>query len=310
MELMAVAPEQDLPDPERDLVLNRWNVTETAHDRTLTMHRAFEAQAARTPDAVALIFENQSLTYADLNARANRAAHVLRDMGVTTGQVVGLCCRRSVDLMVGALAVLKAGGAYLPMDPVYPADRLQHFVEDSGAKVIVTQAAIEPALPRHDAQLLVLDAEPRLTAKPDDNLPDTSGPKDLAYLIYTSGSTGKPKGVMVEHRNVCNFYTGMDAHVPHDGGTWLAVTSLSFDISVLELFWTTARGLTVVLTGDEDRGLISNGPMPRGNGMEFSLYYWGNDDGAGRDKYALLLEGAQFADENGFVAVWTPERHF
>ena len=110
MELMAVAPEQDLPDPERDLVLNRWNVTETAHDRTLTMHRAFEAQAARTPDAVALIFENQSLTYADLNARANRAAHVLRDMGVTTGQVVGLCCRRSVDLMVGALAVLKAGG--------------------------------------------------------------------------------------------------------------------------------------------------------------------------------------------------------
>lgn len=310
LELMAVAPEQDLPDPERDLVLNRWNVTETAHDRTLTMHRAFEAQAARTPDAVALIFENQSLTYADLNARANRAAHVLRDMGVTTGQVVGLCCRRSVDLMVGALAVLKAGGAYLPMDPGYPADRLQHFVEDSGAKVIVTQAAIEPALPRHDAQLLVLDAEPRLTAKPDDNLPDTSGPKDLAYLIYTSGSTGKPKGVMVEHRNVCNFYTGMDAHVPHDGGTWLAVTSLSFDISVLELFWTTARGLTVVLTGDEDRGLISNGPMPRGNGMEFSLYYWGNDDGAGRDKYALLLEGAQFADENGFVAVWTPERHF
>ncbi|SNS38522.1 MupA/Atu3671 family FMN-dependent luciferase-like monooxygenase [Antarctobacter heliothermus] len=310
LELMVVAPEQTLPDHERDLVLNRWNATETAHDRTLTMHRAFERQAARTPDAVALIFENQSLTYADLNVRANQAAHVLRDMGVTKGQVVGLCCRRSIDLMVGALAILKAGGAYLPMDPGYPADRLQHFVQDSGAGVIVTQASVEPFLPRHTAQVLVLDAEPRLASQPTGNLPDTSGPADLAYLIYTSGSTGKPKGVMVEHRNVCNFYTGMDAHIPHDGGTWLAVTSLSFDISVLELFWTTARGLTVVLTGDEDRGLISNGPMPRGNGMEFSLYYWGNDDGAGRDKYALLLEGAQFADEHGFVAVWTPERHF
>ncbi|WP_323767607.1 MupA/Atu3671 family FMN-dependent luciferase-like monooxygenase [Antarctobacter sp.] len=310
LELMAVAPEQALPDDERDMVLNRWNATAVDRTQAQTMHRAFEHQAAQTPEAVALIFENQSLSYGELNARANRAAHLLRDMGVTKGQVVGLCCRRSVDLMVGALAILKAGGAYLPMDPGYPADRLQHFVEDSGASVIVTQAAVEPALPRHNAQLLVLDAEPRLTAQSDHNLTDTSGPEDLAYLIYTSGSTGKPKGVMVEHRNVCNFYTGMDAHIPHDGGTWLAVTSLSFDISVLELFWTTARGLTVVLTGDEDRGLISNGPMPRGNGMEFSLYYWGNDDGAGRDKYALLLEGAQFADENGFVAVWTPERHF
>ena len=310
LELMAVAPEQPLPEAERDLVLNRWNATDTDHDRALTMHRAFEAQVARTPDAVALIFENQSLSYAELNARANRAAHLLADMGVTKGQVVGLCCRRSVDLMVGALAILKAGGAYLPMDPGYPADRLQHFVQDSGARVIVTQASIEPSLPRHDAQVLVLDAEPRLTAQKDGNLPDTSGPEDLAYLIYTSGSTGKPKGVMVEHRNVCNFYIGMDAHIPHEGGIWLAVTSLSFDISVLELFWTTARGLSVVLTGDADRGLISNGPMPRGKGMEYSIYYWGNDDGAGRDKYALLLEGAKFADENGFVAVWTPERHF
>ncbi|MGP6089426.1 MupA/Atu3671 family FMN-dependent luciferase-like monooxygenase [Antarctobacter jejuensis] len=310
LELMAAAPEAGLPDAERDLVLNRWNNTTKDHDRTLTMHHVFEAQVTKSPDAVALIFEDTMLTYADLNARANRAAHLLRDMGVAPGQVVGLCCRRSIDLMVGALAILKAGGAYLPMDPSYPADRLQHFVEDSGAQVIVTQAAVEPSLPRHEAQLLVLDAEPRLDVQPGENLPDTSGPEDLAYLIYTSGSTGKPKGVMVEHRNVCNFYKGMDAHIPRDGGTWLAVTSLSFDISVLELFWTSARGLTVVLTGDEDRALISKGPMPRGGGMEYSIYYWGNDDGAGRDKYALLLEGAQFADENGFVAVWTPERHF
>jgi natural product biosynthesis luciferase-like monooxygenase protein len=310
LELTAVSPDVTLPEAEREMVLNHWNATEVPQAEVLTMHRAFEAQVARTPDAVALIFEDQRLTYDDLNARANQAAHALRAMGVAPGQVVGLCCRRSVDLLVGALAILKAGGAYLPMDPAYPADRLQHFVEDSGAPVIVTQARVAPSLPRHDAQVLVLDAAPTLSRQPVSNLPDTSGPEDLAYLIYTSGSTGKPKGVMIEHRNVHNFYTGMDAHIPHDSGTWLAVTSLSFDISVLELFWTTARGLTVVLTGDEDRALISKGPMPRGSGMEYSIYYWGNDDGAGRDKYRLLLEGAQFADDNGFVAVWTPERHF
>ncbi|KUF10174.1 MupA/Atu3671 family FMN-dependent luciferase-like monooxygenase [Pseudoponticoccus marisrubri] len=321
LELAAAAPGGDLPEDERDMVLNRWNATGTDHDRSLTMQRAFEAQVAQTPEAVALVFEDRRVTYADLDAQANRAAHLLREMGVRPGQVVGLCCRRSVDLMVGALAILKAGGAYLPMDPAYPADRLQHFVEDSGAAVIVTQAGVEPMLPPHRADLLVLDAEPRLAAQPATPPAPTSGPEDLAYLIYTSGSTGKPKGVMIEHRNVLNFYTGMDAHVPHatgatrDGfgpaGTWLAVTSLSFDISVLELFWTTARGFTVVMSSDEDRGLISKGPMRRGgSGMQFSLYYWGNDDGVGRDKYTLLLDGARFADENGFIAVWTPERHF
>ncbi|WP_296645174.1 AMP-binding protein, partial [Roseinatronobacter sp.] len=125
-------------------------------------------------------------------------------------------------------------------------------------------------------------------------------------------STGRPKGVMVEHRNVVNFCIGMDARIPHKpGDTWLAVTSLSFDISVLELFWTLARGLKLVLSSDETRALVSNGPVNvTGKGMEFSLYYWGNDDGAGRDKYKLLLEGAKFADQNGFCAVWTPERHF
>ncbi len=301
-----------LPAVEREVVLGKWNQTSKAVDLSLTMHRAFEGQVARTPWATALIFEDAQLSYAELNARANRAAHVLVGMGVVPGEVVGLCCRRSIDLMVGALAILKAGAAYLPMDPSYPADRLRHFVEDSMARVIVTQAMLEPELPPHDAQILALDAEPRLADAPADNLGETAGPEDLAYLIYTSGSTGKPKGVMVEHRNAINFYAGMDDVVAHDPpGTWLAVTSLSFDISVLELFYTTARGFTVVLTSDENRALISNGPLRvDSTGMDFSIYYWGNDDGSGRDKYRLLLEGAKFADENGFVAVWTPERHF
>lgn len=301
-----------LPEAERAMVIDLWNATGVAHDRDLTVQAAFEAQAAKTPEAVALVFEEQSLSFADLDARANRAAQVLQAMGVGPGVVVGLCTRRSIDLLVGALGILKAGGAYLPLDPAYPAERLQHYIADSGAPVIVTQSALAMTLPEHEAQLLLLDADPRLSQAPTSRPEVTSGPEDIAYLIYTSGSTGTPKGVMVEHRNVVNFFTGMDAVVPHESaGTWLAVTSLSFDISVLELFYTLARGFKVVLTSDEDRGLISNGPMPLSDArMEFSLYYWGNDDGAGRDKYRLLLEGAKFGDRNGFCAVWTPERHF
>ncbi|MCT4608303.1 MAG: LLM class flavin-dependent oxidoreductase [Pelagimonas sp.] len=312
LEYTAKSPDQLLPESERHDVLHRWNATNVDHDRAQTMQSAFEAQVDKTPDATALIFENQQLSYAELNARANRAAHVLRDMGVKPGAIVGLYMRRSVDLLVGALAVLKAGGAYLPMDPAYPKDRLRHFVDDSQAAVIITQATLEAELPPHQADILVLDAEPRLANAPSDNPQTSCSADDLAYLIYTSGSTGKPKGVMLEHRNVLNFYTGMDAQIDHaDGGTWLAVTSLSFDISVLELFWTTARGLTVVLSSDEDRALVSSGAMPKPDlSMDFSIYYWGNDDGVGRDKYRLLLEGAQFADQNGFKAVWTPERHF
>ena len=310
----AAAPEtlvEDLPlmpAAERDLVLHGWNATARDHDRTLTMHAAFEAQVAQTPDAVALVCDDDSLTYAALNARANRIAHVLGQMGVTRGTLVGLCAGRSTDMVAGALGILKAGAAYVPMDPAYPADRITLYAEDSGCPVIVTQAHLTAGLP--PVPHLVMDADPRLAAAPVTN-PDTkAAPDDLAYMIYTSGSTGRPKGVMIEHRNVSNFFAGMDDRIGTAPGIWLAVTSLSFDISVLELFWTLARGFKVVLTSDENRTLVSNGAIGSAQGMEFSLYYWGNDDGPGPKKYELLLEGAKFADQNGFCAVWTPERHF
>jgi natural product biosynthesis luciferase-like monooxygenase protein len=301
--------ELDLISPADAAILARINATDAPFD-ALTLAEMFEAQVARTPDAVALVFDRQSLTYADLNARANRAAHVLRAMGVGPDVPVALCTRRSPDLLIGALAILKAGGAYVPMDPAYPADRLAHFLTDSAAPVIVTQTALVPSLPPHSAELLVLDADARLADAPTTNPEPAAGPDNLAYLIYTSGSTGLPKGVMVEHRNVANFFAGMDAHIRHDPpGVWLALTSLSFDISVLELFWTLARGFKVVLTGEEGRLALSSGAAPSG-GMGFGLFYWGNDDGPGPRKYELLLEGAKFADTHGFTAVWTPERHF
>ncbi|MCF8511768.1 MAG: LLM class flavin-dependent oxidoreductase [Rhodobacteraceae bacterium] len=296
-----------LTEAERALVLGGHNATLSPRN-LIPMHHAFEAQVAKTPDAVALVCEGQSLSYSQLNARANKVAHVLIDMGVGPGTLVGLCTRRSLDLLVAALGIHKAGGAYVPMDPAYPAERLALFLEDSACPVVVTQSGI--ALPPHGAKVLELDTDGRIPAAAATNPDSGVTAADLAYMIYTSGSTGRPKGVMVEHRNVANFFTGMDARIGPEPGVWLAVTSLSFDISVLELFWTLARGFKVVLSSDENRALVSSGRIASAKKMDFSLYYWGNDDGQGPKKYELLLEGARFADSHGFVAVWTPERHF
>ncbi|WP_432816799.1 MupA/Atu3671 family FMN-dependent luciferase-like monooxygenase [Sulfitobacter sp. JB4-11] len=298
-----------LPDSETALLAG-WNETARDFDRG-TIHAAFEAQVAATPDAEALACEGDSLTYAALNARANQLAHVLRAKGVVAGTPVGLYTARGIDLLIGTLGILKAGGAYVPLDPAYPADRIAHYITDSATPVIVTQSGLVGSLPAHQAQVVELGGSEQADA-PEDNPDPVSGPDDLAYLIYTSGSTGTPKGVMVSHGNVANFFAGMDDRIDHKtGDVWLAVTSLSFDISVLELFWTLSRGFKLVLAGDESRTLVSNGPIvDSGKHMDFNLFYWGNDDGVGPKKYELLLEGAKFADAHGFNAIWTPERHF
>ena len=304
-------PGATLPPAELAQITLGWNATATDYDQAQCIHEQFEAQATRTPAAMALHFEGQSFSYAHLNACANKVAHALRQLGVGPGTLVGLYVRRSAELLIGALAIQKAGGAYVPLDPAYPADRIALYIEDSGCPVILTLSDMVANLPAHTAQILTFD-DPLVSAAAELNPQSGVKPTDLAYLIYTSGSTGRPKGVMIEHRNVSNFFTGMDARISYSPpGIWLAVTSLSFDISVLELFWTLARGFTVVMSGDDSRALVSSGTnASTGKGMEFSLFYWGNDDGVGRDKYKLLLEGAKFADQNQFVAVWTPERHF
>ena len=279
------------------------------YDRSLTLPAAILAQAGKAPKHTAVIAAEAGISYADLTARAARIAQVLRQMGIGRGSLVGLACRRGADMVAGAIGIQLAGAAYVPMDPAYPADRLALYAEDSGCAVIVTESAVAGDLP-HGPTHLVLDADPRIAAA-QPVAPD-GGPTadDPAYVIYTSGSTGRPKGVVVTHRNVMNFFAGMDDTLGTDPGTWLAVTSLSFDISVLELFWTLTRGFTVVVADDASRTSPSGGTTVSSRKMDFSLYYWGNDDGAGPRKYELLLEGAKFADANGFCAVWTPERHF
>ena len=303
---MSVLPALGLT--ERHLVLEAWNATDGVIPEG-TIDTAIAHHAAENPGATALICGDERLSHAELDARANRMARVLRDMGAGPGQRIGLHLRRSAGMVVAALAVLKTGAAYVPLDPSYPPERLALYLEDSDAALVISDAGGASALPQRAARVLHLD-DPRIAQAASTPLAPRATPEDLAYLIFTSGSTGRPKGVMIEHRHVMNFFAAMDARVPHaPGDVLLAVTSISFDISVLELFWTLSRGLTVVIQGEAERLLTSSGAQARTAGPSLSLFYWGHEDGDGAD-YRLLMEGARFADAHGFEAVWTPERHF
>jgi amino acid adenylation domain-containing protein len=243
-----------VPASEAHLMLAEWNDTDlpVPHDRCI--HDLIADQVHRTPERVAVRFDDDSLTYDELDAAANRLAHRLRALGVGPDTIVGVHLRRSAKLPVTLLGIHRAGGAYLPLDPAYPADRLAFMVRDAGVAVIVTEEAVRGTLDANGATLLSLDGDGAALAAGPATPPVTGAmPRHLAYVIYTSGSTGTPKGVMVEHRNTVNFFTGMDARIGTGPGTWLAVTSLSFDISVLELLWTLARGFTVVIHREDDR---------------------------------------------------------
>ena len=220
--------------------------------RHLTIAQSFEEQAARTPEAIALVFQNEPMTYRQLDERSNQLAHYLQMLGVQQETLVGVLMERSQELMVALLAVLKAGGAYVPLDPGYPSDRIAFLIEDSQAAFILTTESICATLPAVSARVVCVDEKSSAIASQSmDPVACLASEKDLMYVIYTSGSTGKPKGVMVEHRNVQSFFTAMDQVLGTTPGVWLAVTSISFDISVLELFWTLTRGFQVVLHGDE-----------------------------------------------------------
>lgn len=313
----------------RRRILEDWNATAVDVPAEMCIHQAFEQQVDRTPDVTAVIFEDQAISYRALDERANQLAFLLIDLGVGPDQLVGVHVNRGIDLLVSIIAVQKAGGAYVPLDPIYPSERIEHMIRDSRCRVILTDAVARGTLPvDNDPSIAVVRVDTdrhRYDSRPTVRPNVVVQPHHLAYCIYTSGSTGLPKGVLVEHGNVTNFFAGMDDVVAHElPATWFAVTSLSFDISVLELLYTLTRGFSVVVYVDRDRPadehpastvaattpLLVDGDAAAP--MEFSLFYFSGDeaDGQGADKYRLLLEGAKWADDHGFCAVWTPERHF
>ena len=303
-----------VPKAEQDLLLQAFQNTHRDSVDVSCIHELFAAQVDRTPDATALVFRDDSLTYRELNDRSDALALRLQELGVGPDLLVAIAIERSLDMVVGLLAILKAGGAYVPLDPAYPTERLAMMLEDSGARWLLTQRHLQTQLPQHNAAVVIVDDQPDTSAGPTSPTASTT-PTNLAYVIFTSGSTGRPKGVMIEHRNVANFFAGMDERVGTDPGTWLAVTSISFDISVLEIFWTLCRGFETVIQEEGDKAsMLKSQPQTvvSDRPMGFGLFYFAADssNAATTNAYRLMLEGAKFADDNDFVSVWTPERHF
>ncbi|HEX2080603.1 MAG TPA: non-ribosomal peptide synthase/polyketide synthase [Longimicrobium sp.] len=252
-----------LSGDERAQVLDGWNGTDAPYPDDACLHELIERQVERTPDATALVFEGEPLTYAELNRRANRLAHHLGALGVGPDVRVGLCVERSLEMMVGLLAVLKAGGAYVPLDPGYPADRLAYMLADSAPALVLAQARLRDRVEHAGVPVLELDADVPAWAHQPATSPGRGAltPDHLAYVIYTSGSTGRPKGVEVPHRGVVNRLAWMPAFHGLDArDVVLQKTPYSFDVSVWELFWPLAAGARLVIArpdGHRDPAYLS-----------------------------------------------------
>jgi amino acid adenylation domain-containing protein len=241
-----------LPADEKRQLLVEWNDTETHYPQDKCIYELFEEQVERTPDAVAVVFEERQLTYSELNNRANQLARYLKKLGVKAETLVGICLERSLEMVVGLLAILKAGGAYVPLDPNYPSERLAYILSDAQISVMLTQECLQ--IPKHDTQIVYLDTDwSKIAACSEFNfLSNNTTAKNLAYVIYTSGSTGEPKGVQVLHRSIVNFLVSMNKHLElTNQDILLSTTSMSFDIAVLEIFLPISLGSCLVLVSRE-----------------------------------------------------------
>ena len=243
-----------LTEPERHQLLVDWNDTKRDYPKEKCLHELIEAQAERTPDAVAVVFEDKELTYRELNARANQLAHYLKSVGVVPDMLIGVYLERSIEMVVALLGILKAGGAYVPLDPTYPIERLSVMVEDAQLSIIVTQPELIEKLPAHEAQLIALTPYwSQFCGESEENPTPNTDASNLAYVIYTSGSTGKPKGVQIPRSALSNFLHSMSERPGITSqDTLLAVTTLSFDIAGLEIHLPLSLGARVVLMRREN----------------------------------------------------------
>lgn len=246
----------DLPfltEDERQQSVVEWNQTKKECSRK-SLHELIEAQVERTPEATAVVHEEERLSYREMNARANQLAHHLRRLGVRADVLVGICMERSVKMMVALLGILKAGGAYVPLDPAYPEERLALMIKDSGLDVLITKDPLYTKLSRQVEKVVHIDKDwQAVSQESQENLPAQAGPENLAYVIYTSGSTGVPKGVQICHRSLVNLMTSMRTRPGlTEKDSLLAVTTISFDIAALELYLPLIVGASCVLASRED----------------------------------------------------------
>ena len=247
-----------LPEEERRQLLVEWNATDSTYPKDKCMHQLFEMQVKKTPEAVAAEFDGNTMTYEELDQRANRVATYLRKKGVGPESFVGICIERSLDMVVGLLGILKAGGAYVPLDPDYPKERLAYMLESSDAKVLITQESLKDEVPKSNAKVICMDTEWGAIESLDESGESASdevelpSPNNLAYVIFTSGSTGKPKGVQITHRCLVNFLKTMaDKPGFTSNDILLAVTTLSFDIAGLELYLPLITGGKISIVSKE-----------------------------------------------------------
>jgi amino acid adenylation domain-containing protein len=238
-----------LSEDERHLILAEWNQTKVDHPPSQSVHQLFEEQVEKTPLSVALVFEEQQLTYRELNNRANQLAHHLQTIGVKPDTLVGLCAERSLEMIVGVLGILKAGGAYVPLDPGYPPERLAFILDDTQASVILTQEKLVKKLPNRKAQVICLDSDWEAIANnSQENPADAVTPDNLMYVIYTSGSTGQPKGVMIPHRGILNMLHWRQRNFGiTQQDKVLQTIPFSFDPSVWQIFWPLSFGAQLVM---------------------------------------------------------------
>ncbi|HEU4511146.1 MAG TPA: amino acid adenylation domain-containing protein [Pyrinomonadaceae bacterium] len=240
-----------LDQTERNQLIAVWNDTHTKYRHERCLHQLFEERVTLTPDRVAVVFEGKQLTYDQLNRRANQLAHYLRRLGVATETPVGISAQPSIEMVIGLLGVLKAGGTYLPLDPAYPQERLRFMANDARIRVLLTQKSLSEHFPDSETEVVFLDHD-QIDDEREDNPACASTPANLAYIIYTSGSSGGPKGVQISHRAVVNFLSSM-ANEPglERDDVLLAVTSLSFDIAGLEIFLPLVVGARVEIASRE-----------------------------------------------------------
>ncbi|HKV95864.1 MAG TPA: amino acid adenylation domain-containing protein, partial [Gammaproteobacteria bacterium] len=250
---IAVRALEVLGEAEREQVLYEWNDTEREYPRDKCVHELFEEQVRRSPEATAVVFEEASLSYRELNRQANRLAHYLRELGVKPDERVAICVERGLEMIVGLLAVLKAGGGYVPLDPAYPEERLQYMLEDSAPVVLLTQRHLEDRFSGIGDGVPVLDlnATAAWQSFPESN-PEADAvgliSSHLAYVIYTSGSTGQPKGVMVEHCGLCNISLTQSRQLQVEPGSRiLQFASFSFDACAWETLMSLCQGATLCL---------------------------------------------------------------